>query len=324
MSYVALDWMMEKVAADANQGWGLTFDAAKRREARLLANVHDKLYDSRAGLAAYYRYRPRNLAPPDLEQKDPLMAAKEPIRIHESVFDRIHARTLEYNPGNLPCDRDIEIVATSGSGLPDNKVRQDLANNSKVERRTRLVNAAEWVEAGKGLHMAVILLTLLIVCSLLQFGFVSVFPQWELFRYVIIAAFAVGIGAMTLTTKNEYHLPLGISGLVLLAVTQIWPDELLRFPIKKQFEVWDEAKEVLAFLLPDQLADTIVQLVSRYPWGAILVVIALVAIIGRKVEIDRELAKANEYACETVRDPRLADPAPDQPVSGEAMEKPAA
>lgn len=101
LSLVALDWMMEK-AHDA----GLEFiptdvDFVKDRE-----YVFDKLYNSRAGLAAYYRYQPRNIT--EICNKNKIMTPK----IHESVFERIAQGIFGYATGNIPTT--FEVVNNKG------------------------------------------------------------------------------------------------------------------------------------------------------------------------------------------------------------------
>lgn len=118
LSYVALDWMMDRAAA-----CDLLIKPAERTRLSLLLNKFDKLHDSRHGLGGYYRYKPRKLADllADLYAADPV----KPVRIsdllrniftgdqgvgdpapcptiHESVFQRIKANTDGYAPIVLP------------------------------------------------------------------------------------------------------------------------------------------------------------------------------------------------------------------------------
>jgi hypothetical protein len=59
-------------------------------------NPHDKLYDSRRGLGAYYRYGPRDLGAICRQ------FGIEAPRIHISAIDRVALRTEGYAPGNIP------------------------------------------------------------------------------------------------------------------------------------------------------------------------------------------------------------------------------
>lgn len=91
MALVSLDWMMGKAEA-----CGLRFAGGVREEFQRNADVHGRLYDSRAGLGAFYRYAPRNLyQQPVNPQRDdqPLTPA-----IHGSVLERIQRGTDYYAP----------------------------------------------------------------------------------------------------------------------------------------------------------------------------------------------------------------------------------
>lgn len=99
MSLVALDWMM----AEAEQ-CGLRFIPGDRESIRTHQDIHDKLYDPRAGLAVYYRWGPRNIV--TLCRNHNINMPK----IHVSVFKRIANGTGGYAPGNIPFA--CEVVTT--------------------------------------------------------------------------------------------------------------------------------------------------------------------------------------------------------------------
>lgn len=89
LSLVALTWMMQQAELS-----GLRFIPSMRQMYTDLQNVNDKLYDSRAGLGAYYRYKPRDMA---------ALCAQAGIapRVHISAIERIALGTEGYAPGNL-------------------------------------------------------------------------------------------------------------------------------------------------------------------------------------------------------------------------------
>jgi hypothetical protein len=95
LSLVALHWMMGKAEAA-----GLRFVPGALRECEIRQNVHDKLYDSRAGLGVLYRRRPR-----DIER----MCSDHGVRpkIHASVLERRARLTGGYAPCNLPAEFDV-------------------------------------------------------------------------------------------------------------------------------------------------------------------------------------------------------------------------
>lgn len=110
MSLVSLDWMMN----EAKQA-GLRFIEKDLEFVRLHQDVHDKLYDSRSGLAVYYRWLPRDLSQLCAEHK----VAKP--KIHISVFERIANATAgmngkdSYSPGNLPFNLEVDTSSSINS-----------------------------------------------------------------------------------------------------------------------------------------------------------------------------------------------------------------
>lgn len=91
MSLVALVWMMEEAEAA-----GLRFSTLDRQLYHERQNVYDKRYDSRAGLAFFYRYKPRDIGG---------MCSKHGIktpRIHTSAIERVVQGSEGYAPGNIP------------------------------------------------------------------------------------------------------------------------------------------------------------------------------------------------------------------------------
>ena len=92
MALVSLDWMMGKAGA-----CGLKFLKGVRANHRRSADVHGRLYNSRAGLRAVYRYAPRNIYEhydkKGVEEKQKYLPA-----IHGSVFERIKRGTDFYAP----------------------------------------------------------------------------------------------------------------------------------------------------------------------------------------------------------------------------------
>jgi hypothetical protein len=91
MSLVALDWMMERAEAT-----GLRFIPLAREAVRHCASVDDKLYDSRAGLGTFYRWKPR-----DIERICDSNSMRPP-RLHATVLERIAHDIDDYAPVNLP------------------------------------------------------------------------------------------------------------------------------------------------------------------------------------------------------------------------------
>ncbi|HEY2843961.1 MAG TPA: DUF2235 domain-containing protein [Bryobacteraceae bacterium] len=106
MSLVTLNWMMQK-AGDKQ----LRILPDDRNLYGEHGNVDDKLYDSRAGLGVFYRWKPRDMLRLWTEQK----AGPLP-KIHLSVLERIAHGTDGYAPGTLAPVTEVVFTPT---GDPD-------------------------------------------------------------------------------------------------------------------------------------------------------------------------------------------------------------
>lgn len=99
LAYITLEWMISEMdeagvlarTSDPTTRGLLDLSGAEVRRVRDLANDGDKLYDSRDGIANFYRYDPRRLS----KFAD---GTKQPIKIHVSVINRIIKRTQNYAP----------------------------------------------------------------------------------------------------------------------------------------------------------------------------------------------------------------------------------
>jgi uncharacterized protein (DUF2235 family) len=111
---VPLLWIMKR-AEEA----GLVFKVSpKQPDALLVAeSSRDKdgrLYDSRAGLASYYRYGPRDIEALCMDQWNGVKISSP--KIHESVFARMQSEATAYAPIGLP--RDYVIAKDDGTIVP--------------------------------------------------------------------------------------------------------------------------------------------------------------------------------------------------------------
>ena len=108
MSLVALDWMMAEAEISAKDECDrLRFIQADREYVHTHQDVHDELYDARAGLGVYYRWEPRDVATLCCEHHMGLP------KIHVSAFERIANGTGCYAPVNLP--HKFQGVGTRGA-----------------------------------------------------------------------------------------------------------------------------------------------------------------------------------------------------------------
>ena len=108
LSLVPLDWMISKIE-DRDEGCarnpnGLRFHEHVRRDIWKRSDWHGKQHDSRSGLAAFYRYRPR-----DVEDLSGECGIERP-KVHRGVRERIKRKITPYAPTSLPCG--CEVVQT--------------------------------------------------------------------------------------------------------------------------------------------------------------------------------------------------------------------
>ena len=110
MSLVSLDWMMTKAeqAGLIRDKEKLRFIKQDRERYRYHRNVTDKLYDSRSGMAVYYRYKPRDIGGKICKDYHIITP-----KVHNSVIERVKQRTEGYAPGNIPFK--CEFVSTDGN-----------------------------------------------------------------------------------------------------------------------------------------------------------------------------------------------------------------
>ena len=104
LAYISLNWMMDKAEQELDGLQGLQFIRPLRKQYASRINPSAKKYDSRSGLAVFYRYKPRDIA--QLCQENGIYNNAEQtdqaIKIHSSVVERVLARTENYAPGNIP------------------------------------------------------------------------------------------------------------------------------------------------------------------------------------------------------------------------------
>ena len=119
LSLVALDWMMAKAELS-----GLRFNSGDREQYREHAAVADKLYDPRAGLGTFYRWKPRDIGAI-------CRAHHMPARVHLSAIERIAHGVEHYAPANLPAR--FQVVPPTADARQDARlVAQRAANVEEV------------------------------------------------------------------------------------------------------------------------------------------------------------------------------------------------
>jgi uncharacterized protein (DUF2235 family) len=137
LATVTLDWMIEKLSCHKDsqpRNGGLNLKESAVKDAKVDANPFGKLHDSRSGFGIFYRYQPR---PIEVLCRNRLNDA--PIKIHNTVFQRMKYRTGEYIPQNIPTPDQFQEVHTRSkdsekdpsNGINDNVKTQDYEIISK-------------------------------------------------------------------------------------------------------------------------------------------------------------------------------------------------
>ena len=115
LSLIALDWMMTKAVEN-----GLRFNTEDCELYRAHQSVDDKLYDSRAGLGTFYRWKPRDIT-------GICEAFKMAPRVHISAIERVAHGVDNYAPANLPAT--VTLVTTPPARGQDPKLNEKRTSN---------------------------------------------------------------------------------------------------------------------------------------------------------------------------------------------------
>ena len=179
LSYIPLLWMMDELGNDVE------FLRPFVERARDLANPYGPIHDSRAGLAAYYRYQPRKIAAfmdqsppvgestislrqPDRDSRPAWQGLLKSVCVHESVIARIISGIDNYAPAALPASFDI-VGSTGPRAIPSltaaNYETLKEASKQSQLRFDHQENAWDWVWARRLVYFATILVTGLLILA---------------------------------------------------------------------------------------------------------------------------------------------------------------
>ena len=225
MSLVTLNWMMRRAGKA-----GLRFSDLDSGMYAERQNPHDKLYDSRRGLGAYYRYRPR-----DIGAICQGFGIESP-RIHVSAFDRVALRTEGYAPGIIPKG---SVVVSDGDGDDVRLAKLKSTVDSTLASGLPLDSARGLAAIRKAGYFISLITTVGLVVWLLYHGIRSR-GGWA-----STAEAAVSVSGLAGLAWNLLHThPLAVS-LVLLVLLGSWVASLrARRAMHDRFaEVWRQGVE---------------------------------------------------------------------------------
>ncbi len=164
LALVSLDWMISNVEASVANPFGLAFLNDLRAEYRRRCDWSGIQHDSRAGLRAFYRYKPRNID--ELCKDAGATDGKTRLpKLHHSAFERIRENVVPYAPTGLP--QKYQIVTTRG--MPP--VFEN--NAEKIARFSAMNFALDVVYWRRWLYRAFLGTTVLLVVS-------RFFLDWQL------------------------------------------------------------------------------------------------------------------------------------------------
>ncbi len=110
LARVSLHWIMHEAHA-----CGLRFRELEWQQLREARDLDGQIYDSRRGLAGFYRYQPRRLEELTDDSEHEVKVGLP--KIHQSVFQRIH-ESPEYSPIGLP-ERYVVVTNEGDIVAPD-------------------------------------------------------------------------------------------------------------------------------------------------------------------------------------------------------------
>ena len=193
MANVTLHWMMLRAEKQ-----GMVLKPGVLDQAYDDSNIHGRLYDSRDGLAIYYRYHPRNIK--NLCDKKLLGN----IKVHKSTLERLRKRTGNYTPVVLP---DKFEVAESGlqTNPPSTAQVIDMSNDEQWTVQNNIVNKG--INFRKKLYGTLVNISVIVVLYVVYFT-VEIMPKgFSLFGLVVEGTGLSNFLATFLTTMFENHLP---------------------------------------------------------------------------------------------------------------------
>ena len=156
LALVSLDWMISKVEASAANPLGLTFLSHLREEYARRCDWSGIQHDSRAGLRAFYRYKPRSIE--ILCRRAGATGGKTGLaKIHGSVFERIREKVVPYAPTGLPARYDIETTRETMR-----KPESGAEGNARAEAMNFALDVIYW---RRWLYRVFVAITLLLVAS---------------------------------------------------------------------------------------------------------------------------------------------------------------
>lgn len=167
LALVSLDWMISKVEACEGDDSGLIFLSDLRAEYRRRCDWSGIGHDSRAGLGALYRYRPRNI---EELCRDAGATGEDtrPPKLHRSALERIRENVVPYAPTGVAARYDVVTTRKK----PKKRARRLETDEAKDARFVSMNYALDVVYWRRWLYRAFLAITLLLIAT-------PVLVEWE-------------------------------------------------------------------------------------------------------------------------------------------------
>ncbi|MYI20630.1 MAG: DUF2235 domain-containing protein [Acidimicrobiia bacterium] len=199
LALVSLDWMISKVVPPPGRISGLRFITEMRKRYERRKDWHGVQHDSRSGLGAFYRYRPRDVS--ELCEGANIGTAK----VHRSVLERIQRNVLPYAPTGLPADYEVVPAGRHGSHGPVTKSSYEPGVEAEA-RKESMEAALDVIFWRTGLYFAFLATTVFALATLVTQPDRWMDVSWQNPWWQWAAAIAVSVVAPLAWLKRRAYV----------------------------------------------------------------------------------------------------------------------
>ncbi len=138
LSDIAMEWMLVRATQQ-----GLIIKVGVEAGFNADADTYDRLYDSREGIAAYYRYEPRDLDELSKTKEKNKLSGK--IKVHNTVMQRIKQGTAGYAPALFPYEIDVVETPMKSPTVSVKVANDKTAWQTSKEQILSYINQRKWL-----------------------------------------------------------------------------------------------------------------------------------------------------------------------------------
>ncbi|MFT5136835.1 MAG: hypothetical protein ACI8XV_001872, partial [Arenicella sp.] len=201
MANVTLNWMMLRAKKH-----GLVFKPGIEEMSYQDSNMHGRIYNSRDGLAVFYRYHPREIK---TLCKNKLL---NDIKVHNSVLERLRMPTANYIPMVLPAKFDV-VESIPGTEVKHLDV-SDVLKNTEVAKQQTVIDSS--IKTRKKLYGWLANLAAFLLAYIIYYSVNNTADNMSLVDLVFEAIEEKNIQALAINLY-EYHLH-AIAGFLVISL----------------------------------------------------------------------------------------------------------